>query len=201
MTTSGTKRQTAAERREDVIQVAIDEFAMYGFHGGSTERIARAAGISQPYVLRLFGTKKALFITALERVCDDIVAAWRQALDDFRENNGGAGTSGQRLVALREPYYRFVKDVVELRLVLQASAAAEDDDIRAALKDGMARMFDWVRTATGANYEDVQTFWAQGMMLTIAASIRAMNDMESAEWARAMLMMPNQPPSQGSSIL
>ena len=184
-------RRTAGERREDVIQAAIVEFATYGLHGGSTERIAAAAGISQPYVLRLFGTKKALFIAALQRVCDDIVEAWGQALQAFRENTGETGTPEQRLEALREPYYRFVRDVVELRLVLQASAAAEDDDIRTHLKEGIDTMFTWVRGATGASYEAVREFWAYGMMLTVAASVKAAEDAEHAEWARAMLMLPN----------
>jgi AcrR family transcriptional regulator len=187
----GTKRQTATVRREAVIQAAIAEFATYGYYGGSTERIARETGISQPYVQRLFGTKKALFIAALERVCEDIVAAWAKALKLFRENNvGGSSTPRQRLDALQEPYYRFVNDVVELRLVLQASSAAEDEEIRAHLKSNMAEMFTWVREATGASYEDVQTFWAQGMMLTVAASIGAVEDARDQEWARAMLMQP-----------
>ena len=193
MTTVGTKRQTAEERRHDVIQAAIEEFATFGYHGGSTERIAKAAGISQPYVLRLFGTKKALFIAALERVCDDIVQAWDQSLQSSL-NGDGPDTPGTRIAALRTPFYLFVEDVVELRLVLQASAAAEDADIRRALKTGMARMFDWVREATGASYEEVQVFWAHGMMLMMAASIRALEDAHDAEWARAMLMHPATPP-------
>jgi AcrR family transcriptional regulator len=192
VTVQPAKRRTAEERREDVIQAAIVEFATYGFHGGLTERIAVEAGISQPYVLRLFGTKKALFIAALQRVCDDIIEAWRDALQTFRENRGGVGTPEQRLEALQEPYYRFVYDVVELRLVLQASAAAEDDEIRMHLKKGIETMFAWVRSATGASYEAVREFWAYGMMLTIAASIGAAEDAEDAEWARAMLMLPNQ---------
>lgn len=190
-----TKRRTADERREDVIQAAIEEFATYGFHGGSTERIAVAAGISQPYVLRLFGTKKALFIAALQRVCDDIVEAWSEALEAFRESVG-PGTPEQRLEALLEPYYRFVHNVVELRFVLQASAAAEDDEIRAYLKEGIAAMFGWVRHATGASYEAVREFWAYGMMLTVAASIGAAEDAEHAEWARAMLMLPDTTPAE-----
>ncbi|MGB3330127.1 MAG: helix-turn-helix domain-containing protein, partial [Thermomicrobiales bacterium] len=66
-------RRTAEERREDVLEAALVEFATFGYHGGSTERIAAAAGISQPYVLRLFGSKKALFIATHARVCDRIM--------------------------------------------------------------------------------------------------------------------------------
>lgn len=184
------KRQKASERRESVLQAAINEFATYGYHGGSTERIASEVGISQPYVQRLFGTKKALFIAALERVCDDIVAAWQLELDRLKKARGPLATPEEQLQALGGTYYRFVHGVVELRLVLQGSAAAEDPEIRASLKAGMERMFSWIRQSTGASYAAVQTFWAQGMMLTIAASIRAIDDVERSEWARAVLMLP-----------
>lgn len=196
MTTPDRKRQTAEERREEVLKAAIGEFSAYGYHAGSTERIAAEAGISQPYVQRLFGTKKALFLAALDRVCEDIVTSWEQALAEFRERTGGKpGSPDECLVALREPFYRFVRDVVELRLVLQASAASEDAEIRERLKASMASMFNWVRTATGASYEAVQMFWAHGMMLMIAASIGAPHEASHAEWARAMLMMPEVPVS------
>ena len=51
-------RQTAEERRDAVLDAATEEFAAKGYHGTSTEDIARAAGISQPYLFRLFGSKK-----------------------------------------------------------------------------------------------------------------------------------------------
>ena len=56
-----TTRHSAAERREDVLDAAMIEFAEHGYEGTSTEDIARRAGISQPYLFRLFGTKKELF--------------------------------------------------------------------------------------------------------------------------------------------
>lgn len=193
MVTLARSRKTAGERREDVVQVAIDEFATYGYHGGSTERIAKEAGISQPYVQRLFGTKKALFLAALDRVCEDIVARWRQALEG-RDRLASPATPQERLEALRGPFFRFVNEVVELRLILQASAAAEDEEIRARLKGNMGDMFAWVRQETGGSYEEVQMFWAHGMMLMIAASIGAMEEVPQAEWARAMLMLPDGAP-------
>lgn len=190
-------RGTASERREDVLREAIDEFATYGFHGGSTRRIAAAAGISQPYVQRLYGTKTALFIAALDRVADDILSAWRQRLHDLADR-GSQIAPEDRLDALRPAYGSFIDDVSGLRLVLQAAAAASEPDIGRAIRANMKRMFDWVREATGASYEDVREFWAQGMTLTMAASLRAIDDAGDEEWARAMLMMPNQSPTHTS---
>src|SRR6266700_3589556 len=61
-------RMSAGERRETVLEAAVAEFALRGLAGTSTEDVARRAGISQPYLFRLFPTKKALFLALVERV-------------------------------------------------------------------------------------------------------------------------------------
>ena len=57
----------ATERREMVLEAAVAEFAARGLAGTSTEDVARRAGISQPYLFRLFPTKKALFLALVGR--------------------------------------------------------------------------------------------------------------------------------------
>ena len=178
-------RRTAEQRREEILQAAMVEFATYGYFGGSTERIAKAVGISQPYVQRLFGTKKALFLASLDRVSADIIDAWRRVLQQ-----DASGSPSEKLERIGNTYQDFVRDVVQLRLVLQGASSAEDEEIRQTIQDCMGRMFAWVRTATGASATDVQQFFAYGMMLTVAASLRAMDRAGNEEWARAMLLMP-----------
>lgn len=46
---------------------AMAAFAAKGLYGTATEEIARRAGISQPYLFRLFGSKLNLFLVVLER--------------------------------------------------------------------------------------------------------------------------------------
>ncbi len=58
---------SAEERRETVLEAAVVEFAARGLAGTSAEDVARRAGISQPYLFRLFPTKKALFVALVER--------------------------------------------------------------------------------------------------------------------------------------
>ena len=184
-------RKTAGERREEIIAAAIVEFAAYGYHGGSTERIAAAAGISQPYVLRLFGTKKAIFLAAFEQVCANIVATWVQANNRLdREDRAQPPTPGERLSAMGESFFGLVEEVVDLRLVLQAFSSAEDDEIRKAAHTGIKAMFDWVWQTTGAGIDAVRQHFAYGMMLMVAASIRASDDAATEPWARAFLMVP-----------
>src|SRR5688500_5081976 len=72
-------RKSADERRADIVAVAMERFADEGYRGASTEAIARDAGISQPYLFRLFGTKRDLFLAChdlcIERIRDTFGAA------------------------------------------------------------------------------------------------------------------------------
>lgn len=78
--TSPIYRRSSRERREDVLDAAVIEFSEKGLHGASTGAIAVRAGISEPYVFKLFGTKKDLFRAAVQRVCDRIVEAWEESV-------------------------------------------------------------------------------------------------------------------------
>src|ERR671936_1352594 len=79
-----TERKTAAERREAVLDAAMIEFAARGLHGASTEEIARRAGISQPYVFRLFGTKKELFKATVARCLRETLETFQRAAEGKR---------------------------------------------------------------------------------------------------------------------
>ncbi|HEV2068133.1 MAG TPA: helix-turn-helix domain-containing protein [Thermomicrobiales bacterium] len=183
------RRRTAEERRDEVIDAAIIEFATFGLHGASTEAIAARAGISQPYVLRLFGTKKALFLAAVERVCEQIMATWQRGLDACLARDAHAGPE-DRLLAMGQEYIGLVGAVDGLRLVLQSFSSAEDTDVRESAHRWLGTMFDWVRRVSGADAETVRHFFATGMMLTVAASIRASDAAHAEPWARAFLMQP-----------
>src|ERR1700684_2508342 len=74
-------RGSADERREDVLKAAMIEFAKGGLDGTSTDAIARRAGISQPYLFRLYATKRALFVAAVERTFAEVSAVFRAAAD------------------------------------------------------------------------------------------------------------------------
>lgn len=180
------RRRTADERREDVIAAGIIEFATLGLHGASTVTIAARAGISQPYVLRLFGTKKALFLACEERVVEQIMRRWTAALAAI-----DPGEAPQvKLRALGAEYEALVREVNGLRLVLQAFGSAEDADIRRSVHRSLATMTAWLTDSTGASRPEIQQFLAYGMMLTVAASIRAADVAHEALWARMFVSIP-----------
>src|SRR5450759_3508371 len=106
-------RLSAAERRNDVLDAALVEFAERGLEGTSTEDIARRAGISQPYLFRLFGTKKELFKGTVAR-------CFRETLEMFQR--AAEGTRGEEALKAMGGAYMDVleNDRVRLRAQMQA---------------------------------------------------------------------------------
>ena len=75
--TPTTVRKSAEVRREEILAAAMEIFPEKGLHGASTDDIARTAGVSQPYLFRLYGTKKELFIASVSRCLEDTLALFR----------------------------------------------------------------------------------------------------------------------------
>src|SRR5580704_10052624 len=77
--TAAPERLTAPERREQILEAAVAVFAERGYEGASTDVIARMAGISQPYLFRLFGTKRELIIATIKRCFADTEMLFQRA--------------------------------------------------------------------------------------------------------------------------
>jgi AcrR family transcriptional regulator len=155
-------RGAAAERRADVLDAAIAEFAEHGFHGASTPAIARRAGISQPYIYALFPNKRGLFMAAHTRVVDRIREAFAQAA-------AGAGDSGEALLRAGRAFLGADREA--LLCQLQGYAASGDPEVRAHVRAEFTRLFDDVRAITGASRDEVALFFAGGMFLTVAGAL------------------------------
>ncbi|GMA35913.1 helix-turn-helix domain-containing protein [Demequina litorisediminis] len=67
MGTEDSRRLSADDRREQILAAASVVFGERGYAGGTTDAIAREAGISQAYVVRMFGSKERLFRATAER--------------------------------------------------------------------------------------------------------------------------------------
>src|ERR671917_2406452 len=79
-------RKSAEERREELIAIGLRQFALTGYRGTSTETIAQEAGISQPYLFRLFRTKRELFLACNDRACEKVLDAFRRAAGEAPED-------------------------------------------------------------------------------------------------------------------
>jgi len=157
------QRMPAAERREIVLDAAVAEFAAHGLAGTSTEVVARRAGISQPYLFRLFPTKKALFIELVNR-------CFRRVQDTFAAA-AGERTGQEALMAMAEAYEVLLEDRTLLLLQMQAYAACDDPDIRAATRAGYKRLWELVERLTGLPFQTVVDFFAVGMLMNVAAAM------------------------------
>jgi AcrR family transcriptional regulator len=171
-------RKSAGERREEILEAALAEFAAHGLTGGSTEAIAKAVGISQPYVFRLFGTKKELFMATVER-------CMRGTLEMFR--SATAGLEGEEaLQAIGEAYVeRLTTDPTYLHSQMQAYAASGDPEIREVVRKGYRELVEHVERVSGLPPDRVSRFFAKGMLLNVVASM----DLLAADegWAQRLI--------------
>jgi AcrR family transcriptional regulator len=172
------ERKSAEERREQVLEAALAEFAVHGLEGGSTQAIAKAVGISQPYVFRLFGTKKELFMATVER-------CMRGTLEMFR--TASAGLKGEEaLHAIGEAYVeRLGTDPTYLRSQMQAYAASDDPQIREVVRAGYGELVEYVERVSGQPPDRVSHFFARGMLLNVVASMDLLGADEG--WAQRLI--------------
>jgi AcrR family transcriptional regulator len=166
---------TASQRREEIVEAAIPEFARAGLQGASTEAIAARAGISQPYLFRLFGTKKELFLAVMERMHKRLGETFTAAAES------AAGTDA--LQAMGMAYVALLADRDMLLVQLQTYAACEDAGVRRAASRGFAELWRLVERLSGAPDAEVRAFFATGMLLNVAAAMDLPDIAGDPKWA------------------
>ncbi|HTW19772.1 MAG TPA: TetR/AcrR family transcriptional regulator [Mycobacteriales bacterium] len=170
-------RMTAAERRADVLRAAVAPFAKGGYHGTSTEEVARAAGISHPYLFRLFPTKKELFLALVAHGFARVREAFVEAVGDQ--------TGEAAMEAMGEAYSELLRDRDELMLQMQCYVACDDEEIAEATRYEFGRLWREVVRLSGASDEEMQQFFALGMLMNVIASMDATS--HSSAWIKACL--------------
>jgi AcrR family transcriptional regulator len=163
-------RLPAEERRAEIVAAALTEFASTGYTGTPTEAIARRAGVSQPYLFQLFGTKRDLFIAAVQhgfartRLAFETTGLAARATDPDPHHV---------LHAMGAMYHDLLKDRELLLCQLQAYAACVDPDIRAAVRKEWAQMYRLVADVSGAEPAKLAEWFAYGMLMNTGAAIGA----------------------------
>ena len=163
-------RASAEERREQVIDAAVKEFAASGFHATSTTAIAKRAGISQPYIYALFPSKHELFLAVHAHVVDRIRGT-------FTEAARGHATPEERLLAMGHAYEELLADRDAILCQMQAHAAAGDPALREPVRREFLRLRDDVARISGASEEEVAGFLATGMLLNVVAALELPKDL------------------------
>src|SRR4051812_24492895 len=156
-------RKSAEVRREEIVAIAFRQFGEGGYHGTSTEAIAREAGISQPYLFRLFGTKKELFLACVDRCFEGVgeIFAEAAASPDYPD----------KLTALGRAYEeRLLPDRHSLLFQMQ-SQTTNDPDIRTYVRQQFNGLRQTVAALAGVSEAETWHFFADGMLLNVVAML------------------------------
>jgi AcrR family transcriptional regulator len=158
-------RRSADERREEILEIAMQHFARGGYHGTSTEGIARDAGISHAYLFRLFRTKRELFLAGVDRACEKVLDAFRRAAAD--------APPGEKLHAMGKAYVEeLLPDRHAILMLMHAYAAGgADPEIRTHVRSGYGDIVTEVAELADAEPDEVWSFFATGMLLNVVAAL------------------------------
>jgi AcrR family transcriptional regulator len=175
---------SAAERRDELVEAAIVEFAHGGLHGTPVERIARRVGIAQPYVFSLFPSKRDLFIAAVERGCDHVAETFSRAAAAFDPERAEPGSDV--LMAMGAAYVELLQSNRELLMLqLHSYAACDDEVIREHVRSRFARLVGHVLKLSGATPERVDDFMRSGMWLNVQAAMDVGDLSAKCDWIHA----------------
>jgi AcrR family transcriptional regulator len=180
-------RVPAAERREELIEAAVHEFAHGGLHGTPVERIARRVGVAQPYVFTLFGNKRELFLAALERSFERVAQAFERAATEYHEGRAPAECA-DTLEAMGRAYKELLaSDRDYLMLQHQSYAACDDELVRACVRRRYAELVGFVQALSGAEDERIDEFFRRGMALNVAAALGVEDLSSGCDWVKSEL--------------
>jgi AcrR family transcriptional regulator len=180
MSAPTTARRSADERREEVLGIAVRHFAAGGYRGTSTDAIARDAGISQPYLFRLFRTKRELFLACSDRACDHVGHAFERA--------AATAAPDCRLDAMGDAYVEeLLPERHEILVLMHAFAAGDDEEIRAHVRERFGALVVRVAELAGVPLGETFDFFAHGMLLNVIAALDLQSVAASEPWAAAWL--------------
>lgn len=171
MTAAPVTRMNADDRRELVLRAATRAFARGGFHGTSTDAVAKEAGVSQPYVVRIFGTKLELFLEVFARSSEQIRSVFEEVLAEARAQ-GAAPTDDEVWQRLGLAYAGLLADRDFLQVLMHGFSAGAVPEIGAQARAGMGQIYATLMT-TGCEPERAKDFIAQGMLLNVMVSMQA----------------------------
>ena len=144
------------ERRQHVVDAAVSCFARRGFYGTTTNEIAERAGISQPYLYRLFANKQAIFAAAVTHVGGLLTETLTAAKT--------ANNTMSPPQALRAAYSTLITDGDVLRFLMHANCATDEPVIRDAVRTCYAQQVTIVRELLDGDDEAVRQWFAAGML-------------------------------------
>ena len=162
-------RIPSGERREQILAAASLVFGERGYFGATTDQIAKAAGISQPYVVRMFGSKENLFVEVLARALGKLLITFEETIERWKAD-GAPDDQITRL--LGTAYVNLIEDRGILLSLMQAFSMGHDPVIGEKARDGFITIYRLLRDEAGFEPEQVRSFLAEGMLLNTLLGLR-----------------------------
>jgi TetR/AcrR family transcriptional regulator len=172
-------RMASDERRVLVLEAATAVFGQRGYAGTTTDQVATAAGVSQPYVVRIFGTKEKLFLAVLRRALDTLMVAFRGAL----AQESDIPVHDRMGVA----YADLLTDRGLLLSLMHGFVLGSDAEIGKTARAGFLEVYTFLKDEVGMTPAEASDFLAHGMMLNTLVGIRMADEYETNPDARELL--------------
>jgi TetR/AcrR family transcriptional regulator len=169
----------AEDRRELILEAAMGVFGDYGYVGTTTDQVARAAGVSQPYVVRIFGTKEKLFLEVLERALSTLMTDFHSALAD----NSDVPVH----IRLGRAYFNLLGDRGLLLSLMHGFVLGSDPVIGPRAREGYLEVYLFLRDNAGFSPDDAHLFLANGMLINTMIGLRMSDDYDTNPVARELL--------------
>ncbi|HXY42720.1 MAG TPA: TetR/AcrR family transcriptional regulator [Acidimicrobiales bacterium] len=163
------RRLTAARRRRQLIDVALETFATNGFNATTMEDIATAAGVTKPLLYQHFDSKRALYLELIDDVAARLIGALAVA--------AGSGPRTRRQVEEGfEAYFRFTIDNQSaVRMLFDSPHDAE-------LARGLRTIEDSIAEFLAPLFDaDID----EDHRRTLAAAVVGMTEGVTRDWLRA----------------
>ena len=188
------QRVPASERRDALVEAAVHEFARGGLHGTPVDKIARRVGVAQPYVFALFGSKKELFLAAVERAFGLIEETFTAAALEY--DPAIAEPDADVLRAMGHAYTGLLETHRDyFMLQHQAYAACDDPEIRERVRALYAHLVAHVsELSDGATQERIDEFFRYGMWMNVAAAMGVDDLSAGCQWMREEFATPEATP-------
>ncbi|MFP3464758.1 TetR/AcrR family transcriptional regulator [Leifsonia sp. SIMBA_070] len=198
MTDKNSERIPSAERRVQILEAASRVFGERGYFGATTDQIAREAGISQPYVVRMFGGKENLFVGVLTRSLERLLVAFTETIEQWKAEGspvqaeppasvtvtGAHGEIGRRLGLA---YVSLIEDRGLLLSLMQAFSMGQDPTIGGKARDGFLTIYRLLREEAGFAPEEARSFLAEGMLLNTLLGLRLTDEYEKDDAATELI--------------
>jgi AcrR family transcriptional regulator len=172
------RRRSADERRDLVVEAARLEFAALGLGGTTGEALSYRAGISHPYLLRLFGSKRELFLEVVHRLFDELLGATRTA----RPPEAGEPGFDALLDALKDALGKEGPS-----LLFQTFAACGEDEVRLTVQRRLGELYESLERVASAVDVEAEALLSQLLLIGALDAVRLRELAGREPWARRLL--------------